>query len=126
MLSEATTFRNCDFDGADFEGIEADFLSIEDCTLRRANLTNLLCHDLRLKDSILENAALNNVEAHEAQITGCSFTSREDAEGEPEPIAANRLRLLRRGHGRLEPVWREPHRLPSSGALTFPRSGSKA
>ena len=99
MLSEATTFRNCDFDGADFEGIEADFLSIEDCTLRRANLTNLLCHDLRMKDSVLEDAALNNIEAHEAEITGCSFMSARMLKASLNLSQAYRLRLLRRGHG---------------------------
>ena len=75
MLRDDDIFRNCDFDGADFVDIEVDSLRIESCTLRRANLTNMICQEMRVSDSNLEEARLEKIEAHEAKITGCSLTS---------------------------------------------------
>ena len=46
MLAEDAAFKECDFDDADFRNIETDSLTIDDCTLRRADLTNLVCPEL--------------------------------------------------------------------------------
>ena len=52
MLEDDAVFRECDFDEAEFQNIETDSLTIDDCTLRRADLTNLVCPTLRVSNSI--------------------------------------------------------------------------
>ena len=96
MLSGDDVFRNCNFDGADFADIEADSLRIESCTLRRTNLTNLVCQDLRISDSDLEGTRLDKIDAHEAIITGCSLTSAKLTNAPAQPRQAHRLRPVRR------------------------------
>ena len=75
MLEDDVVFRECDFDDADFRNIEADSLTIDGCTLRRADLTNLVCPALRITNSNAESAVMRRIEAHDAEITGCSLTS---------------------------------------------------
>lgn len=77
MLDSETVFRRCRFDDADLAGIEADSLSLEECSLRGADLTGLLCPALRIRDSALDGAILRGVEAYEAEITGSAFTSAD-------------------------------------------------
>ena len=75
MLGHDEVFRECNFDEADFQNIETDSLTIDDCTLRRADLTNLVCPTLRVSNSIAESAIMRLIEAHDAEITGCNLTS---------------------------------------------------
>ena len=75
MLEEETVFHECDFDGAEFRNMETDSLTIDACTLREADLTNLVCPALRITNSVAENAVLERIEAHDAEIAGCNLAS---------------------------------------------------
>ena len=75
LLQVSTQFRDCDFDEADLAGFYAEELTIEGCSLRRTDLSDLVCPALRIADSNLDGVIIERADVQEAEILGSSCVS---------------------------------------------------